>query len=191
MDDFQRISVTLRGCAPLMMHNGRLANPLDPAAQALKAVSKGNAKDQTKISRAEFMGSLYLDENLAPCIPVDMVLAVVIAGAKKHKLGPQAKAAIFDVAGVETYPLQYKGPRTAEELYALEEFRDVRGVRVQQSRVMRTRPIFRKWSVEIELDYDSSVISREDIINALTAAGKLVGVGDYRPRFGRFTVEGV
>lgn len=175
--------------SPIMMHNGQLANPLSPAAKALAAVSKGKAKDLSKTARAEFMGSLYLDEKGEPCIPVDNVMAAVIAGAKAYKLGKQAAAGVYDLPEHQTFPLLYKGPRDPIALYESPEHVDARSVRVQMSRIIRTRPIFRNWHVNITLEYDPTLISSDDMQLAIERAGKAIGIGDYRPRYGRFTVE--
>ena len=181
------VRAKLTGTAPLLMHNGQLCDPRNKWAIALAKVVKGKAKDLLEAQRIEFLGGLYLDDNQAPCITGDMVYAAVIKGAAARKLGKEAKAGVYESAPF--FPLQYDGPRTPEELYDDPRFRDYRGVRVGQVRVQRSRPIFRRWAVEIALDFDRSIIGRDDIVSALERAGHVVGLGDYRPRFGRFNVE--
>jgi len=188
-EDIEVFKAKLVGRSPLIMHNGQLANPRSAAAKALSAVSKGKAKDLDKTARAEFMGSLYLDQKGEPCIPVDNVLSAVISGAKAYKLGKQALAGLYDMPEHPTFPLLYKGPRKPGDLYELEEHVDSRGVRVQMSRIQRTRPIFRDWQLSIVLEFDPTLITRDDIKLALARAGKAIGIGDYRPRYGRFTVK--
>ena len=39
-----RFRITITGTAPMLMHNGRLANPLDPATQTLKALTSKRKK---------------------------------------------------------------------------------------------------------------------------------------------------
>ena len=77
----------------------------------------------------------------------------------------------------------------AEELWDYDEFRDVRGVRIGQSRVMRTRPIFRNWQAEFEVLFDDEQVNQSDVVRAIVDAGRISGVGDFRPKFGRFEVE--
>lgn len=185
----ETFKATLRGTSPLIMHNGLLADPDNKFSQELAKVAKGKAKDLLKASRIEWMGSLYLNEQGEPCLPVDVVLSALVDGAKAHKMGKQVKAGVYDIIGTDSFALQYTGPRDIDKLAELAEFRDRRGVRVQMSRVMRTRPIFRKWAIDIELEFDPSLISRDELLTALTRTGKAVGMGDYRPRFGRFIVE--
>lgn len=186
--DNQIFAATIKGISPLILHNGALADPENPFTQELKKVASGKAKDLAKAARIEFLGGLYLDDAGEPCLPVDVILAGLVSGAKAHKLGKQAAAGVYDIPNQPTFPLEYIGPRDPEQLFELPHFRDRRGVRVQQSRVIRTRPIFRNWTVSFSLEFDPTLISREEISTSLARCGKAVGLCDYRPRFGRFMV---
>lgn len=133
---------------------------------------------------------MYTDENGAPAVPVDWILAVLLAGAKKSKQGPLAKAGIF--SGVEDFfPLDYDGPKDIEALWAAEKYCDYRGVSVNRAKVMRARPVFPGWSLTFSVQYDPDTIDGDAIETALEKAGQLLGMGDYRPRFGRFVVKEV
>jgi hypothetical protein len=54
---------------------------------------------------------------------------------------------------------------------------------------MRYRPMFRKWAASCEIAYDPESINRDQIIKCFEDGGTYCGVGDYRPKFGRFSVE--
>ena len=56
-------------------------------------------------------------------------------------------------------------------------------------RVMRTRPIFRAWSVVAEVEYEDTILNLEQVNRWVQTAGVQVGLCDWRPRYGRFTVE--
>lgn len=187
----ETVKAKLIGVSPLLMHNIQLADPLSEAAQALKEVTKKRKKSDEElleIRRLEWLGGLYLDENGAPALPADMILAAVVAGARKSKLGKDAQAGVFETQAY--YPLDYDGPRDIAELYQTPGFVDVRAARVTTSRVMRTRPRFPRWSVDIALSVNTEVINLAEVWDALEIAGERSGLGDHRPRFGRFTVEG-
>jgi hypothetical protein len=62
-------------------------------------------------------------------------------------------------------------------------------LRVGQSRILRTRPIFRKWSIRFVLKFDNEVMEKADVLDAMRIAGTLIGIGDWRPKFGTFVVE--
>jgi hypothetical protein len=156
----------------------------------IKQISSKRAKtdsDYEEMARLEFMAGLYLAAD-GPVLTSYMIDAVLVAGAKKSKEGQSAKSAVFCVAHA---PLLYDGPRTAEGLWADERFRFSAIVRVQNARVSRTRPKFDAWEAVIAVKYEPSVINLARIDDWLTVAGSMVGVGDWRPQNGRFSVARV
>lgn len=191
----EKIEAKLVGVAPLIMHNGRLADPLDPHTKMLKELTSKPAKAKTdevlrEIRRVEWLGGLYQNPDGLIAIPSDNVLAVIVQGARKSKLGKEATAGIFETEPF--YALQYKGPRDPLALHELAGFVDYRGTKLNgRTRIMRTRPRFQEWSVEIQVMVNTEIIDVEAVVQALTIAGERIGLGDFRPRFGRFTIETV
>jgi hypothetical protein len=189
--DIIRLSYTIEGETPgLLMHNGRLANPLDEMTKGLKEITskrKKSDEDHVEVMRREWMGGLYFDEEIGPYIPGSCLDAILVEGAKKRKLGKSFKSAVFTDAG--EYPLSYDGPRTIAGLWADPKFRDVQGVRVGQARVMRCRPLFKRWALTFSVLLQPSELNPADVTEALEEAGRSVGLCDYRPRYGRFTVK--
>lgn len=57
-----------------------------------------------------------------------------------------------------------------------------------KGRVIRARPILNKWSLSFRIKVLDDQFPREVVKNILDYAGSSVGIGDYRPRFGRFMV---
>lgn len=185
---YQRLTCKITGVSPLIMHNGALANPLNPIAKAMRRVSAKRAKTESdfeELARLEFLGSLYLGGG-EPCIPGEVLEAVLTEAAKKMRRGNQAKAGIVCLGN---FPLEYDGPRKPDELWAEERFRLVVGVRIQRAKVMRTRPIFRDWSAEVSIDFRPSDLNRSEIEEMVRIAGDVVGIGDWRPKFGRFIAD--
>jgi hypothetical protein len=184
------LKVRITGKAPLLLHNGRLADPTDEVAREMKKITAKRTKtdeDHLELSRLEFTGGLYTDENGEPCIPGEVLESCLKSGAKVAKNGKKIEAGAF----VSEYnvPLQYPGPRDADALWADKRFVHRSGVKVGQARVMRTRPKFDKWACEFTVEYQPEVINREEVVRALEDAGNLKGLCDYRPRHGRFNVE--
>ncbi|MGB1100682.1 MAG: hypothetical protein ACPGYS_07215, partial [Flavobacteriales bacterium] len=66
---------------------------------------------------------------------------------------------------------------------------DIRGVKVGMARTMRCRPIFRQWSIDVDVKYNPDLIDRSDVLKSMCDAGQQCGLGDFRPKFGRFEVE--
>jgi hypothetical protein len=62
-------------------------------------------------------------------------------------------------------------------------------VAIQKARVMRHRPLIRDWRLTFELVVlDHEMLPIDALRTILDHAGAQVGIGDYRPRFGRFSV---
>lgn len=143
--------------------------------------------DFEELARLEFLGSLYLSDG-KPCIPGEVIEAALVEAARKQKKSQQAKAGILSVGN---FPIEYDGPRVANKLWAEERFRLTVGVRVQRNKVMRTRPIFRDWSSEISVDFMPGQLNRSEVEEMVRTAGAVVGIGDWRPKFGRFTAGAI
>jgi hypothetical protein len=176
--------------ATLLMHNIRLANPLDPGVKKIKALTSVRKKsDEThaQLSDLEFEYGLYHDKVLGPYIPGSWMDICLINGGKLQKNGSKISRSCLVLE--DMIPLNYKGPRDIESLKADLDFRLVNSVNVGKQRIMRTRPLFRDWSCEFTVQFDPKLIDRNEIIQALMMCGQCLGTGDFRPRYGRFTVE--
>lgn len=185
---YQQLTFNVRGVAPLLMHNGQLSNPLNRFSKAMKKISSKRQKtdeDYAELARIEFLGGLYTDKDGRPVLPGELIEATIVSGAKKKKKGPAAKAGVI-VEGNAL--LEYKGPKTAEELVKDEAFRNATPVKVQQNRVVRTRPQFDNWECEFTVHYLSDQVDAEEVKEWVEIAGRICGFGDWRPRYGRFEV---
>ena len=174
----------------LLMNNIQSANPMFPGAKALKELTGLKKKTDEilcQISDQEFRNAIYYREGIGPYIPGIWLFKCIESGAKKHKLGSKMRQSC--IVQETSVPLKYKGPRDIEALVADPYFRLVTAVGVQRAKVMRTRPLFQDWSLEFSVLYDDEDINKNEIITALTDCGKKIGIGDYRPHYGRFEVE--
>jgi hypothetical protein len=185
---YQPLQIEIVGAAPLIMKNGQTADPLNRYAKAIKEISGKRKKtdaDYAEMAHIEFLSGLYMDSR-GPIIPAHVISAMTIAGARISKSGKKAEASII----VDKHAsLIYDGPRTAQELWEDERFRHVVPVRVGQVKVIRTRPIFYDWSAVIEISYLPDVLNEAAVILAVRSAGQLSGIGDNRPRYGRFALR--
>lgn len=189
----KKLKFRLTGVTPLLMHNGQTVDPLNTYSRKIKEISSKRKKtdqDYEDMSRLEFLAGLYLDENNQPCIPGTIVEAAIIGrggAARMERAGKQAAAAVFvdnDLA------LEYEGEKDPNKMYDDERLRHVAKVRVQSNSIVRTRPrIPLPWSAEGELVYNENLVNEDAIIRWLEVAGEQVGLMDWRPKFGRFTVE--
>jgi hypothetical protein len=143
------------------------------------------------MARLEWLAGLYrIDGDLV--IPDYVIESTMIGGAKKSKRGPQAKCGLFFA---EHASLQFEGKpdtiddETLAEMFASGNFTHTIGVKVGMAKVMRTRPMFRHWSINAIAQYDPDVLNLGDVAEIAGDAGKLVGLGDWRPKHGRFEAE--
>jgi hypothetical protein len=188
-----KYDIQLDGTRPLLMHNIRaLGDPLHPVAKAIKRVSakrKKTEEDHLEMRKLEFFGGLYMDDEEGPYVPAVNFMRCLVDAARITREGKNVERGVIVLNDIGR--LEYGGPRTAEGLWEDESFRSIEMVRVGQARVARCRPMFRNWSTSFEAQVDTAIMSPEDFDEILHKAGNMVGLGDFRPRFGRFTATKV
>lgn len=188
----QVLKLRLTGKRPLLMHNIRLANPMSPHTQALAEYTKKRSKtlaDHEMISRLEFEGGIYHDPKIGPYIPGAWLDKNLEEGGRGEKLGKTIRAAVKCID--ELIPLEYDGPRDIEKLFAAGKFADLRAVGVGPSRTIRTRPHFEKWALTASFFYEDEAVNPAALMRAAARSGAMIGLGDYRPRFGLYDVKEV
>lgn len=202
-------SFTIVGIGPMLMHCGQTADPLNQFAKAMKKQSaKRNKTDEdlAALSLLEWWAGLYTDKRLSVSddgtvteqpgtnliLPSHVLDSAIREGGRKIKAGKQISAGVIvDGSGEFTAV----GLKSITKASTDESFHYRTAVKVGTSKVMRTRPIFNDWSVSFSVCLDTSVCDLDLVKQSLSAAGRLVGVGDWRPgapkggSYGRFTVE--
>lgn len=191
--------VKITGTRPLLMHNGQLADPMNVWAKRIAEITSTNKRNNRsdanyeEIARREFHGGLYYDEEAGPVVEAIALEAMMKVGARMAKKGKQFEAGVECEEAFS--PLIYDGPRGRDELW---DFRlpdgsrpycDRRGVKIGTARVIRTRPRFPRWSVEFGVRvWEVAPINGSDVEKAIENAGHLIGLFDFRPRFGLFEI---
>ena len=184
------ITITLTGDGPILMHNERLANPFDELVREMKALTSKRKKtddDLNEIMRIEHAGGLYHDPSVGPYLPTWNIKKCFIEGGRISKLGKHIERAFTPLAS--RAPLAYAGPRTIEGLWADPRFRDVRSVKIGQSKTPRCRPVFNEWTAQFDGYLETTVMNLDEFAASAARAGLMVGLGDFRQRYGRFTVD--
>ena len=185
-----RQSFQIKGIVPIILHNGRMANPLDPWSKKLKEISGKRKKvdaDYEQMAKIEWFASLYLDKSDRIILPGMMLEASLVNGAKKFKLGQQAKAGLF----VESHAqLQFDGQElTSEQLWERGDNTLTVACKVAMAKIMRTRFIAHEWAADVAVTFDDSLFNPAQIAEIFEASGMQIGVGTWRPRHGRFFSE--
>jgi len=184
-----QFKVRITGTRPLLMHADLLSNPLNALTKEHKKLTgkkKKTEEDSEQIAKSEWAISMYYDSKIGPYLNGTMIEASLNAGAKLRKLGMAIKRGVEVLE--ERCPLEYEGPRKIEKLWD-KGYYDVRGVKIGQKRIMRYRPIFKKWATQFTIVFDEEIISKGELLDCLSDAGAYSGIGDYRPKFGRYDVE--
>jgi hypothetical protein len=147
---------------------------------------KKTDSDLNEIARLEWYGGLYTNKD-KPCINAESLEAAMVEAAKRFKLGKATKVCVYCL---DNYPLQFPDQDKSLE-WLWESGKYVSRLRVQLSRgssLIRTRPRFDEWAADITIRFDDERINPAQIRDILVAAGDSVGIGDFRPKFGRFEV---
>jgi hypothetical protein len=189
----ETLKTTWTGIRPLVMHNGLMADPTNPYTRKIKAItSKGSKKltdaDYAERDRLEWEAGLYWDDKAGLFIPSANIERCIQLGAQKSRIGKDVQAAVFvadDIVAVKVKG----GGRTKEALYGDPAFTLRVGVAIQKSRIIRIRPMIPTgWEATFTLEYDENIVNGANLTKAMQDAGALVGLGDWRPKFGRFLV---
>ncbi len=180
----------IEGTAPLMMQSDKLADPIGDDAKELKKFSGKRKKtddDHEAMKRIEWGANLYTDNKGVIIVPSQNIFRMIVEAARLSKKGKDVERGCMIM--INENPLYYDGPKSLRALYENARFVDRRTVVVSRSRVMRTRPIFPTWSLPFTVNYDPDVIDMNELDGFVETAGKYIGLGNYRPRFGRFEVK--
>lgn len=183
------------GPSTLVVHNERLADPLDEFTRAVAAISKKRNKTEAEhqeIGRLEFLGSLYT----APAIespgdvngqvigmPAWNILRCLQEGATRQKRGKDVLRGVYPLA--EHAVLSFDGPTDIADRWTGSQWLR-KTVGVQRSRTMRTRAIFTGWGFQLPIEVDPNVFDVHTIKVAWRDAGIYVGLAEMRPVYGRF-----
>jgi len=185
----EQLKIRVTGTTPLMMHSDRLANPLLPETKAHKELTAKRKKtddDHLAIARSEFVAGAYWTEKDGFYVPGQNFDATFLAGARLQKLGTHWKRGALVIE--DKVKVLHDGPRTPAALWEDPAHVDCRGVKVGTAKVMRYRPIFLDWASELTVAINTDVLNIAEAKKAIVDAGSLIGVCEYRPRFGRFEV---
>lgn len=174
-----RAEVTIQGVAPILFH----------AWNVESVESKGNAKKGSKEKKTDDVESyIYRNEKREICIPGEYLRGAIIGAAKfqQDPRSPRKSAAdLFKAAVVSLTPLASLGAKDWDYL-------DRRRVTIQRNAITRSRPAMREgWTATFILMVNLPEYVSPDLLNStIQQAGKLIGLADFRPSFGRFLVTG-
>lgn len=172
------VKVEITGISPLLMNSPKSMIE-DDKQKGIKQTTKvyDHEKEAKKLAYTKSNGELY--------IPSQAIKASIIGASSFKKIGKYSAKPI--IAGGVFIPTDEIGLGTKK--YEL----DIRTVVIQRARVVKARPMLKKWKVSFELMYNEELIGNSEIVKGLLIeAGQRIGILDFRPAkmgsFGMFEV---
>lgn len=171
------VVVTIEGSADFLFHRWN-AEAVDEKSKAAKN-SKGKKVDNVE-------SYVYRTDNGELAIPGEYLRGAIINAAKfrQDPRSPRKSAMdLYKAAIVVTSPLASLGVKEWNYL-------DKRRVMVQRQGINRVRPAMHVgWRATFDLmillpEY----VDRNSLRETIESAGRLIGIGDFRPTFGRFGI---
>ena len=140
--------------------------------------------DFEEIARLEFLGGLYTEDGKV-IIPRGVFKGALREAGKKFKRG---KDIVKGIRIQDDFLLIYPKPDKPEKLWKRKEHRFSCPVRVQQAKIMRTRPIFKEWSADIEFFFDETIFNLDEIRAIIEECGISCYLMEWRGEYGGFEI---
>lgn len=169
--------VTITGVAAILFH--RWSN--EAVAEKAAAAKNSKAKKSDNIE-----SYIYRTDDGKIGIPGEYLRRSIVTAAKFKQDPRSPRKSAMDLYQASIISLTDIADTGAKE----PDYIDRRRVTVQRSGVTRERPALRAgWTATFDLMCQSpEYISPQDLLDTITQAGRLVGIADFRPSFGRYQV---
>jgi hypothetical protein len=183
-----RVTISLSGTSPLLMHNPQMVDPefeLNREIKALTSKRKKTDDDLRQIERLEWFGGLYVSDGVI-VQPTAKVRKCLINTARISKMGKMVERALS--LSSLSVPLTYPGPRDPQDVFADKAFHSRLSVGIGNKRVMRVRPKFLPWSLTVSgIFVEDAGLNVDEFERIVELAGMVEGIGDGRNiGYGRF-----
>lgn len=169
--------ITIEGVADILFHRWNC----EAVEEKAKAAKGSKAKKSDNIE-----SYVYRNEKNEICLPGEYVRQAIIVAAKYRQdpRSPRKSAMDLYKAGlVSLTPLASLGKDKWD-------YDDRRRVTVQRNGITRVRPaMLAGWKASMQIMVNlPEYISEAVLLEVANQAGRLIGVGDFRPTYGRFQV---
>ena len=169
----EKARVKIKGIAPLLMNRFAMEKKDDTSAKR---------RDEQFDPKEDAEKSLYKDDKIGCYAPSSWIEACLRDTAKEFKGKGRGSLKATILASVfidpEKIPLNKK---TYDEI-------DSRPAVIQRNRIVKSRPRFNSWELDFTTNFNNERIKKDTLKQILSEAGETKGIGDYRPKFGRFEV---
>lgn len=149
--------------------------------------AKSNAAKNSRAKKTDDVESyVYRNDDGGLCIPGEQIRMAIINAAKFRQDQRSPRKSAMDLYKAGVIVLTALAPIGQDDWDYLHKCR----VQIQRNAVTRTRPALKAgWSVEFDVQINlPEYIAPADLNEVAANAGRLLGLGDYRPTYGRFQV---
>ncbi len=182
------VNCSVEGISPLMQHRF----PLPDFASLSKGGKIATGEKDYSQEWREYLYATPEGEIYQPATHFDGCLVKASAGYKIQGARGKTYAQLFKGNVFVSPDAILHGIKVPESLDTDGDkplYLDIRPVVIQRARVVRVRPTFKPgWKLDFEITVLDDQIPHNVLNEVLSLAGRTVGVGDFRPRFGRFMV---
>lgn len=173
------VNIEVIGSCPILFH--RWSNE----GVAQKAAAKKGSKEKKSDNIESYV---YRDTDGHVCLPGEYLRMAMVYAAKFKQDPRSPRKSAFDLFKAGIVPLtELAKINGGTENW---DFIDQRRVLVQRNGITRMRPGFLKgWSAEVDILVNTpQYIDYQLFSEVLSDAGRLIGLADFRPTYGRFDV---
>ena len=173
--------VKVEGIAPLLIHKMTTEETAKIEGTS-KKISGKKAEDPKQVAESY----LYLTNDGKPYVPSEYFYGAMVKVASNFRIPGKGKKTYKGLikSAIDIVPdvILIKGGDWVVDT------RTVVNPNTRGNRMIRHRPKFVNWYCEFEIVILDEQLSPDVVKEILEYAGRYNGIGDYRPRFGRFTV---
>lgn len=191
----KQISYRVNGLDSLLQNNPQMSDPLNKFSKEMKLITGKRKKtddDIIAMREVELRAKIYWDNTQGIYVPSTWATASIqgVSWSKAKIKKADIRAAVF--ATQPKLKLQYDGMELVKkpiDIVNNDVFHNVISMKQGQVRVVKATPKFTGWSFDVSLDYDDSIINERELKDLVEYGAAFGGFGDFRPTYGRATIE--
>jgi hypothetical protein len=177
------VHVTIEGSADLLLHAWNCEAVQEKADSKKGSAAKKSDNLESYVRR---------DDKGIICLPSEYLRMSIVSAAKYRQDPRSPRKSAMDLYKAALVSLKPLSPimTVTGELPKVWDYEHRCRVQIQRNGITRCRPAFREgWRAEVSLLVNlPEYIGPRELNEVIGAAGRLIGVGDFRPSYGRFAV---
>ena len=168
-----KVECSIKGIAPLLQHR------FPEEADDKKSTKKTGRIDYSK----QALESLHINKKGIIYEPSSHIEGALRKAAVSFRIPGQSRKTYKDLVLRSVVVIPDEIPLQPQDYEV-----DKRSVKIQRARVFRYRPRWDEWTLDFDIHMLDEQFAPDVLKEILDYAGAAHGIGDYRPKFGRFEV---